>query len=386
MSFDITKPSMTQANWAAALGSIRENFRAQVQSDSDIWSGQNLSAYGASTATTFTLYGSGGGTAYETFEIGSNRSDADALRAAAIVGFANANSSGRAIAAIDIYTDGATANNRGGQMRFLTRANAGSMTERGRITQGGLWLIGAGVTPVTLAHVYKGAASATLNSSLVQLTVENNADAGIEIACPNANIGRLLFTTPGTSGAGAVVRWDYTNTLMDIGTISSGSIRFMAGSFAETARVTTAAILPGSDNAFDFGSTTKRWRNVYAGRMVTGAATPTTSVQAGFGTGPSAAVDTGSSDLAGIITVTTGTTPGATGTIRVTFSTGNGALGTNTPCVTITPLDGAAAWDTGVTWKLTACSTTSFDVAWKNAATNFTASTTYKFAYCAIGK
>lgn len=141
-----------------------------------------------------------------------------------------------------------------------------------------------------------------------------------------------------------------------------------------------------ADNFQDFGSTARRARRIYVGRIIAGAATPTVAVAAGFGTGPSAAVDTGSSDLAGIITITTGTVPAATGSITVTYSTGKGAYGTNAPAVSVTAIDGAAAWDTAVTWKLTANSTTAFTVAFKNAATNFTASTTYKFAWVAIGK
>lgn len=36
MAFDLTKPTMTDVNWAAALGFIRENFRAIAQGDAGV--------------------------------------------------------------------------------------------------------------------------------------------------------------------------------------------------------------------------------------------------------------------------------------------------------------------------------------------------------------
>jgi hypothetical protein len=142
--------------------------------------------------------------------------------------------------------------------------------------------------------------------------------------------------------------------------------------FAANIRENFRAIVQGDDNVFT------SWLD--------GEPQTAVAVAAGFGTTPTIALDAGSTDNAGIVTVTAGTTPGATGSVTVTFGTLNGAYGTNTPTVVITPLDGTGAWDTGVTWKLTACSTTAFTVAFKNAATNFTAASTYRFSYHVIGK
>jgi hypothetical protein len=150
--------------------------------------------------------------------------------------------------------------------------------------------------------------------------------------------------------------------------------------------------VPDTSSAFKFYFNTNALHQMRPGRFFTSGAgftstlVPTVAVAAGFGTTPSVALDAGSTDMAGIVTVTAGTTPGATGSVTVTFGTVNGAYGTNTPSVVITPLDGTGAWDTGVTPKLTAVSTTAFTVAFKNAATNFIAASTYKFSFHVIGK
>jgi len=147
MAFNLALPDGNETTWAVYDAELRENFRAIVQGDSDVWGGQNLSGYGASTATIFTLYSSLGSTNYETLEVGSNRADADATRAAAFTFFANINSASyKALATIEAFTDGTTANKRGGQLRFLTRPdNSTTMTERMRITSTGL--VGIGTTP-----------------------------------------------------------------------------------------------------------------------------------------------------------------------------------------------------------------------------------------------
>jgi hypothetical protein len=145
-------------------------------------------------------------------------------------------------------------------------------------------------------------------------------------------------------------------------------------------------ILFGADNTQDFGSTTKRARHAYLARLITGAATPTAAiVGASFGAGGTVAIDTGSSDLGGVITVTAGSGAAALGKVTVTFSTGS-AYGTNVPAVIVTPLEGSGGWDQGVTWRLTASSTTAFSIEFKNAAANFTNGSTYKFCYIVVGK
>lgn len=79
-------------------------------------------------------------------------------------------------------------------------------------------------------------------TALTQLQVEKNGDAGIEIGTPNANISRLLFSTPAAGGE-ALVRWDHSNLLMSIGTAvgSGGDISFVTGNFSEALRLSSAA-------------------------------------------------------------------------------------------------------------------------------------------------
>jgi hypothetical protein len=124
---------------------------------------------------------------------------------------------------------------------------------------------------------------------------------------------------------------------------------------------------------------------VSVNRMLTIGTAPTAAVIAGGGTGATVAVDAGSSDLAGIITITAGTTPPAFVTVRVTFSA---ALGTNAPPVVITPIDGGGQWDQRVTHKLvnSTPTTTRFEVLLDNNSANLLVSSTYKFAYHVIGK
>lgn len=72
-----------------------------------------------------------------------------------------------------------------------------------------------------------------------QLRVEANGDAGLEIGTPNANISRIILSTP--AGAGSVTRWDYTNLRMDIGTaVAGGALRLLSGNFATAVTISGA--------------------------------------------------------------------------------------------------------------------------------------------------
>lgn len=132
---------------------------------------------------------------------------------------------------------------------------------------------------------------------------------------------------------------------------------------------------------------TSGWGSLKTGRLITGGSTPSVAVASGFGTSPSAAVDTGSGDTGGIITITNGTGGVATGgTITVTFSNTNGAYATNNPAVIVVPMNGTSSWNSRATAVITAASTTAFTVSLENNAAALTASGQYKFAYHVIGK
>jgi len=119
-------------------------------------------------------------------------------------------------------------------------------------------------------------------------------------------------------------------------------------------------------------------------RLVGMGTAPTAAVIAGGGTGATATVDTGSTDLAGTITITAGTTPPAFVTIRLTFSA---ALGANPATVLITAKDGSGQWDRVVAKLVNSTPTTSkFEVNLDNNAVNLLVSATYQIQYLVIGK
>lgn len=117
--------------------------------------------------------------------------------------------------------------------------------------------------------------------------------------------------------------------------------------------------------------------------------TPTVA-QTGLGTGGSVgvALETGSTDAAGIITLTTGTTSvGSTGTVTLTF---NGAYSGNQPVIILTLVKGATDWGALATVRQTTQSLTAPIFTWNNSATGaavaLTTGTTYKIAYLVIQK
>jgi hypothetical protein len=146
-------------------------------------------------------------------------------------------------------------------------------------------------------------------------------------------------------------------------------------------------LLFASDNAQDFGSASIRIRRVYAGRIVGGAATPTASVT-GAGTTGAIVVDTGSSDLAAILTITPGgSSIAASGAAVLTFSTGNGVYGTNTPVVIVELANGTGTWSARATALVSSTiSTTSVTINWDNNAVALTSGSTYKIHIHVLGK
>lgn len=116
---------------------------------------------------------------------------------------------------------------------------------------------------------------------------------------------------------------------------------------------------------------------------------PTVS-QTGAGSGGSVgvAVETGSTDHAGTITITTGNASvGSTGTVTLTF---NQAYTGNTPVIVLTLVNGATAWGALATAKISTQSLSAPIITWTNSATGaavaLTANTTYKISYMVVGK
>lgn len=145
-------------------------------------------------------------------------------------------------------------------------------------------------------------------------------------------------------------------------------------------------VLLGADNTKTIGSNTARAKAIYPARLITGASTPTVSVS-GAGSGATVTVETGSADLAGIITITAGTGAAANGSVLVTLSTGNGAYGTNMPVGLATLMGGSALWDQRATIQGDPnTSNTAVRFAWDNNGVGLTNAATYKIAYLIIGK
>jgi hypothetical protein len=114
---------------------------------------------------------------------------------------------------------------------------------------------------------------------------------------------------------------------------------------------------------------------------------PTVS-QTGGGTSASVALETGSTDQAGTITLTTGSASvGSTGTITLTF---NSAYTGNSPVILLTLVKGATDWGALATARITTQSNSAPVITWNNSATGtavaLTVSTTYKISYQVIGK
>lgn len=416
---------MTQATLSLAFGSIVENFRAATQCDPDVWSGQNLSAYGASTATTFTLYGSGG-VNYETFEIGSNRADADATRHASLVAFANINTATyKALGAIDFYTDGGTANKRGGRIVLRTRPdNSTAMTDALIIDRSQNVGVGtAPIAPYRLTVLGADGSGIGFSNGTAQATLNAVGGAGFagtitnhpfSLWANNAERIRVSVTGDLTVGAAAATnKLSVRGAFVDVSTTgatnwlsfydgSSGdnpAILFPSGqalrigpggisgaTFTEVIRVDGTGLIPGSDNTQNFGSASKRAKSVFTGRIVTGAATPTATVT-GAGTTGAVAIDTGSSDMAVILTITPGGTGiAASGTVVLTFSTGNGAYGTNAPAVLSEPCHGTGTWNALASAIPSTPTTTSVTINWANNGVALTSASTYKIIVHSIGK
>jgi hypothetical protein len=115
---------------------------------------------------------------------------------------------------------------------------------------------------------------------------------------------------------------------------------------------------------------------------------PTCAFSTGGGTSPSCALETGSTDLAGTMTITTGSgSPGSAGTITLTF---NATMGTNSPACIASLTKGATDWSVSSTVRVTTQSTTAPVFTWNSqsatALVALTASTNYKISYVCYAK
>jgi hypothetical protein len=83
-----------------------------------------------------------GATTRGMLELVTGQGDGDAIGTGQVGFFANANTSGKQIAAVYALTSGTTAANRGGMLTFWTKPDAGALTERMRLDRDGVLSIG----------------------------------------------------------------------------------------------------------------------------------------------------------------------------------------------------------------------------------------------------
>jgi len=272
MSYDATKPSMTDADWPTAFGNIRENFRAIVQGD----------------ASVFTLP-----TALDVlFSQGADMASAATTDIGAATGVFVKVTGTTAITALG--TKGA------GVVRFVRFGGA-----------------------LTLTH---NATSLILPGAANIVTVAN--DIAIFISLGGGNWECLSYIRATTAGASLPVQ----------------NISRITGANASAPTITGT----------------------------------------GFGTGPTYGLTTGSSDVAGTIVVTAGTTPGNSGSVTITFPTNYGA---NQPTVLVMLGYGSGgAWNARATAiGVNTTSNGSAIINWDNNGVALGAGNQYQFNYLIIG-
>lgn len=178
---------------------------------------------------------------------------------------------------------------------------------------------------------------------------------------------------PAASGAG-VCRWYADST--------AHALKFSCntGAYFQIATIT------GTETLTNKTLTTPTINSILGVSRITSVATLAPSLAVtGAGTSPTLSLSTGSSDLAGRAQITAGTTPGASGTLTVTFSS---SYGTNSPapCVAILA-DGDGVWNARASLiKSSTSSSTAAVFKWDNNSVNLTAAATYAVEYHCMGK
>lgn len=106
----------------------------------------------------------------------------------------------------------------------------------------------------------------------------------------------------------------------------------------------------------------------------------------GFGTGPTFTMNTGSTNNAGLITITTGTTPSSSGTLSLNFNTTQSVFGVNPPACVWTLEDSSGAWAATAGIHINNATTSQSQISWFNGGTNLTAAVNYQITYWCAAK
>lgn len=177
-------------SWAAGIGGNTE-----INGDLTVGTtGKSANIVGGANGTAVDVWAGGNNAAYFT---GANTSaDAAGLTLTAYVAYYETNSaSHKFTSAIFHDTEGATANQRGGKLRFLTKPNGGTtLTERMHITQAGAVNIGTTTSAVGQADFSSGLTGA---GRIVYLQSSENF-----ALYSSTNVARVTLSVAGSGGLG----------------------------------------------------------------------------------------------------------------------------------------------------------------------------------------
>lgn len=231
----------------------------------------------------------------------------------------------------------------------------------------------------------KGSSDATKG---IRFEVDTNVPTGttVVITAPAANIS-LAGLPSGALTASRLVNTDASAKLQSNAALTtnavpkaSGTGSLADGSCTDASSVLTCAGITTTGNITNGG-----------GHYVVSGTVPTSCASTGLGGGgsPGCALDTGSTDHAGTMTLTTGSSSTASaGAITLTFSTAY--PGSNTSHCMCTLASGGSTWDPGSLCMQATASNTAPVILWKNSlvgsGTLVNVSTTYKMNYLCIGK
>ena len=152
-----------------------------------------------------------------------------------------------------------------GDLMFATKpSSGGAVTERLRITAAGKVGIGQD-TPTEIFHIKQDDAVGP------SITLENNNSGD-----------KCWINNWGSTGGGSGRQNKFEINASAVGSLALASAYISlqaggAGDSYERVRITTAALLPGTDNNLDLGSSSKRWQNIYTGDLQLSNVTPSVS-------------------------------------------------------------------------------------------------------------
>lgn len=207
--------------------------------------------------------------------------------------------------------------------------------------------------------------------------VSITAGAGVSA---NAAGGAVIITSGAGTGAGLGGNVSLTGGLGGATAAAGGQSAVVGGMGGAGGPGGNVLIQPGAAGA---GGARGQLIEAYGSTWYTSENSPTCAV-AGAGSGATCTVDAFSGNSDGLVSVLAGTSPGANGTITLTFASPGMGIHGGSCMWSVT--QSAAAFDSRATiFSNTARSSTTAIALWDNNGANFVAADTYLFAYHCIG-